>query len=391
MSSTLPHIYLDHSATTPVDERVVAAMHPYFQQIYGNPSSVHRFGQEADGAVEQARYRVAQVFGCLPKEVVFTSCGSESDNLGVRGAALAARQAGKGAHIVTQPLEHTAVGRTAQQLAEVFGFEMSHAPVDKHGRVTPEALRSVMREDTVLVSLMHANNEIGTVNPIAELAEVAHEFGAVFHTDAVQSPGQLPLNVDALNVDLLSISGHKFYGPKGVGALYVRQGTDMLPMQTGGSHEFGLRSGTHNVPLIIGMAEALTIAEQERATHVSHHLKLRDALIAGILKGVPDTELTGCPEDRLPSHASFVFRHVDANNLLMQLDAQGIAASSGSACKTGNPEPSGVIVALGYDNEWSMGSLRLTVGRQNTMTEINILLDTLPAIVETARKLWMPV
>lgn len=389
--STTQGIYLDHSATTPVDERVLAAMQPYFQHIYGNPSSVHRFGQDADAAVEQARYQVAQVFDCLPKEVIFTSCGSESDNLAVRGAALSAQRAGKGAHIVTQPLEHSAVGRTVKQLADVFGFELSYAPIDDNGRVTPDVLRSVMREDTVLVSLMYGNNEIGTVNPIAELADVTHEFGAIFHTDAVQAPGQLPLNVAALNVDLLSISGHKFYGPKGVGALYVRWGTPMLPVQTGGSHEFGLRSGTHNVPLIVGMAEALMLAEEEREQHVTHFKRLRDAIISGVLEKVPAVQLTGCATNRLPSHASFVFKHVDANNMLMQLDARGIAASSGSACKTGNPEPSEVLVALGYGTAWSMGSLRLTVGRQNSMADIDRVLKILPAAVETARKLWMPI
>lgn len=384
-------IYLDHSASTPVDERVLAVMQPYFHQIYGNPSSVHRFGQDADAAVEQARYKIAQVFGCLPKEVVFTSCGSESDNLAIRGAAIAGRQKGRGAHIVTHALEHSAVGRTVAQLAEVFGFEMSHAPVDKYGRVTPGALQSVIRDDTVLVSIIYANNEIGTVNPIAELANVAHAHGTLFHTDAVQAPGQLSLSVDELGVDLLSISGHKFYGPKGVGALYVRQGTPMLPMQTGGSHESGLRSGTHNVPLIVGMAEALSLAEEAHEENVTHYIQLRDAIINGVLQTIPEVELTGCPDNRLPSHASFVFKDVDANNVLMQLDAQGIAASSGSACKTGNPEPSEVIVGLGYDTAWSMGSLRLTVGRQNTAEDVKAVRDTLPTVIETARKLWMPV
>lgn len=388
---TRRQIYLDHSATTPVDDRVLAAMQPYFQELYGNPSSVHRFGQDAEAAIERSRDRIAHVFNCRPKEITFTSCGSESDNLALRGAAFASQQANKGNHIITHTLEHSAVGRTAQQLAEVFGFDVDFVPVDRSGRVQPDALRALMRDDTILVSIMYGNNEIGTINPIPELAAVAHEFGALFHTDAVQAAGQLGLDVDALAVDLMSISGHKFYGPKGVGALYVRQGTPMIPMQTGGSHESGLRSGTHNVPFIVGMAEALYIADTERATHTAHFIKLRDAIIAGLLSQIDEVELTGSREQRLPSHASFVFKHLDANTLLMHLDAKGVAASSGSACKTGNPKPSETILNLGYDKDWALGSLRLTVGRQNTDRDIEYLLAILPESVEIARKLWMPI
>ncbi|PJF41837.1 MAG: cysteine desulfurase NifS [Phototrophicales bacterium] len=384
-------IYLDHSATTPLDERVFQAMQPYFSEIYGNPSSVHQFGQEAEAAIEQARQDIATIFHCQPQEIIFTSGGSESDNLAIRGAAFAARQNHKGNHIVTQALEHSAVGRTFKQLEEVFGFEVSYVPIDKEGRVTPYALRSVMRDDTVLVSIMYANNEIGTINPITELAAVAHEYGAIFHTDAVQAAGQLDLNVSHLGIDLMSISGHKFYGPKGIGALYVRHDTPIIPIQTGGSHEFGLRSGTHNVPSIVGMAKALQFAYQEREKHIEHYQLLRDRLIDGILNTIEDVRLTGSRTERLPSHASFVFKHIDANNMLMALDAKGIAASSGSACKTGNPEPSGVILALGYDLEWAMGSLRLSVGRQTTLEDIDYTLEILPQVVTVGRKLWTPI
>lgn len=384
-------VYLDHSATTPMDDRVLRVMQPYFAETYGNPSSVHQFGQDADAAIEQARYEMAQIFHCQPRELVFTSGGSESDNLAVRGAAFAARQEGKGNHIVTQALEHSAVGRTFKQLAELFDFEVSYAPLDKHGHITPRALRSVMRDDTVLVSIMYANNEIGTINPIAELAAVAHEYGAVFHTDAVQAAGQLDLNITHLGVDLLSVSAHKFYGPKGIGALYVRHDTPMVPIQTGGSHEFGLRSGTHNVPGIVGMAAALKLAYAELDKHTEHYRQLRDRLIDGVLNTIDEVALTGSRTNRMPSHASFVFKHIDANNLLMALDAKGIAASSGSACKTGNPEPSEIILALGYDLEWALGSLRLSVGRQTTMADIDYTLEVLPQAIAVGRKLWVPI
>lgn len=381
-----PQIYLDHSATTPTDPRVVEAMLPYFTEIYGNPSSIHRFGRDAENAVEHARRQVAAVLHCQPREVVFTSCGTESDNLAIRGAALAMRTAGKGNHLITSPLEHSAVGKTVQQLVDYFGFDATILPVDAEGYITPDMLRAVLRPDTVLVSLMVANNEIGTILPIKALAETAHEYGAHFHTDAVQAAGQLDLNVQELGVDLLSMSGHKFYGPKGVGALYVRHGLPLVPSQSGGSHEEGRRGGTHNLPLIVGFGKALELAYAERDHHIAHYITLRDALIEGILARIPDVALTGRRDERLPSHASFVFKYVNGNTLLMHLDMKGIAASSGSACKTGNPEPSGVLLAMGYDRDWALGGLRLSVGRQTTHEDIAYVIEVLPAIIEKVRQ-----
>lgn len=383
-------IYLDHSATTPVDERVLEAMLPYFSQTYGNPSSIHRLGQQAEAAIENSRRTIADILNCQPKEIVFTSCGSESDNLAIRGVAYAAKQNGRGNHLITNPIEHSAVSRTVHHLEILFGFDCDYLSVDHQGNITPDQLRSALRNDTVLVSLIMANNEIGTILPIADLAAVAHENRTLFHTDAVQATGQLDLDVQKLGVDLMSISGHKFYGPKGVGVLYVRENTPIEPVQTGGSHEHGLRSGTHNTPLIVGLAKALEIAYADRNAHIAHYQAMRDRLITGILDRVPDVELTGHPTNRLPSHASFVFKHVDGNMLLMHLDMKGIAASSGSACKTGNPEPSAVLLSLGYDEDWALGGLRLTVGRQTTADDIDYVLDTLPSAIETVRKFHMP-
>jgi cysteine desulfurase len=378
-------IYLDHSASTPVDPRVMEAMLPYFTEVYGNPSGVHRFAQQSEQAVEDAREVVAGVLGCKPREVVFTGCGSESDNLAIRGATLHAGHGHAQPHIITSAIEHPAVGNTALQLAHVNYAELEHVPLQADGSVTVDALESVLRDGTVLVTLMLANNEIGSISPIAELAEAAHRHGALFHTDAVQAAGQLPINVHDLNVDMLAISAHKFYGPKGVGALYVREGVRLLPSQTGGSHEDGRRAGTLNVPLIVGLAKALEIANVEREQHIAHMTRLRDRLISGILQNVPDVQLTGSAENRLPSHASFAFQQVDGNQLLMFLDNKGIAASAGSACKTGNPEPSEVLVALGLDSTWTLGGLRLTLGRHTTDEQIDTVLEILPAEVGRVR------
>lgn len=381
-------IYLDHSATTPVDERVATAMQPYFSELYGNPSSVHRFGRAAEDAVEAARESVANILNCRPKEIIFTSCGSESDNLALRGPIYAALKSGlRDNRLITSPLEHSAVSRTARQLEAVLGTDVIFLPVESDGSITPETLGEYLNENTRVVSLMYANNEIGTLLPIQALAEVAHEAGVLFHTDAVQAAGQLDLDVQVLGVDMLSISGHKFYGPKGVGLLYVREDTDILPSQTGGSHEFGLRSGTHNVPLIVGLAKALEIATAEREQHTTHFRRLRDRLIEGVLNSIPDVVLTGSRDERLPSHASFAFQNVDGNAMLMHLDMKGIAASSGSACKTGSPEPSEVVMALGLDASWALGTLRLTVGRHTTDEDIDTVLNVLPGVVENVRRL----
>jgi len=378
-------VYLDHAATTPLDERVLAAMVPYFIQDFGNPSSVHLWGQEAEAAIEDARRKVAEVLGSYSPEIVFTSGGSESDNLALRGAALAEREARGATRILTTPVEHPAVLRTAQDLAQHSGFELDLIPVDGYGRVDPGELAQRITSETAVVSVIYANNEIGTVNPIRELGALCRERGVPFHTDAVQAASQLPIRVDSLNVDLMSLGAHKFYGPKGVGALYVRSGTRLAPTQTGGAQEQGLRAGTQNVPLIVGLAEALRITHEERASQAARFRMLRERVIAGVLNGVPDSRLTGHPADRLPNHASFAFRSAEANSLLAALDIAGFGCSSGSACKTGTPEPSEVLRTIGLGDEWALGSLRVTVGRANTREEIEAFLRALPPIVARVR------
>ncbi|HEX2620918.1 MAG TPA: cysteine desulfurase family protein [Phototrophicaceae bacterium] len=387
MSKARRAIYLDHSATTPTDPQVVEAMLPYFTEVYGNPSSIHGFGRKAELAVEDARETIARIFNCQPEEVIFTSGGSESDNLAIRGAAWAAKQQGKGHHLITTPIEHDAISRTVRQLANLMGFEQTILPVNHEGQIDIEDFAAAIRPDTTLASVIYANNEVGTIAPTPKLAAHAHEHGVLFHTDAVQAAGQLPLDVQQLGVDLMSISGHKFYGPKGVGALFVRKGIDLISSQTGGSHESGRRAGTHNTPLIIGMAKALELAYAERDSRIAHYQQMRDALIEGILSAVPDAQLTGHPAQRLPSHASFVFAGVDTNSLLMHLDTKGIAASGGSACKTGNPEPSEVLLAMGYTPELALGSLRLTVGQSTTAEDVEYTIQAVIETVERIRKL----
>jgi cysteine desulfurase len=378
-------VYLDHAATTPLDERVLEAMIPYLTARYGNPSSVHQWGQEAEAAVEGARRTVAECLGCYSQEIVFTSGGSESDNLALRGAALAEQEARGANRILTTPVEHPAVLRTAENLAARFGFELDLLPVDETGRVNPGDLVERLRDDTAIVSIIYANNEIGSVNAIRELGAICRERGVPFHTDAVQAASQLTVLVDNLNVDLMSMGAHKFYGPKGVGALYIRQGLRLAPVQTGGGQEMGHRAGTHNVPLIVGMAEALRITHQERSAQAARFRQLREVIIDGVLDSVPESRLTGHPRERLPNHASFAFRGVDGNALLTGLDIAGFGCSSGSACKTGDPEPSSVLTALGLPRDWALGSLRVTVGRATTQAEIGEFLEALPAIVRRMR------
>lgn len=381
-------IYLDYAATTPLDRRVLEVMLPYFSETFGNPSSVHRYGQRAEAAIDNARETVANVLNCQPNEVVFTSCGSESDNLALRGAALAMRQKNGTKWIVTSKTEHHAVSKTAEQLEKYYGFRVAWLPQDDYGMVSPKAVQNAINAETALVSVMMANNEIGTLNPIKEIARVCHKHGVLLHTDAVQAAAYLALDVRELDVDLLSLGGHKFYGPKGVGALYVRQGTPLIPWQTGGGQEFGLRAGTQNVPYIVGFAEALRLTAEERETRTAQVQPLRDRLIGYILEEIPGTQLTGHPTKRLPQHASFVFKDVDGNLLLTLLDAAGFACSSGSACKTGNPEPSEVISALGLTRDWSLGSLRISLGNGTTPTQVDAFLNALPALVIKARSLY---
>jgi cysteine desulfurase len=383
----LNQIYLDYAATTPVDARVLEAMLPYFSTSFGNSSSVHRYGQQAEAAIESAREGVASVLNCRAAEIVFTSCGSESDNLALRGAALAAREKNGANRILTSRAEHHAVSKTAEQLGKYFGFEVKWLDVDEHGMVQPKTVERVLDDKTALVSVMYANNEIGTINPIREIAEICHRSGVLFHTDAVQAAAYLPMDVQTLGMDLLSLGGHKFYGPKGVGVLYVRKGTPLIPAQTGGGQENSLRAGTQNVPYIVGFAEALRLAEAECQERCAHVKPLRDRIIGSVLESIPDSQLTGDMEARLPNHASFAFKDVDGNLLLTLLDAAGFACSSGSACKTGNPEPSEVMDAIGLAREWGLGSLRVTLGKDLNSKEVDSFLKVLPALIEKVRKL----
>jgi cysteine desulfurase len=378
-------IYMDYAATTPVDTRVREAMLPYFSESFGNPSSVHRYGQKAEAAVDSARETVAGVLNCRPDEVIFTSCGSESDNLALRGAAHAMRQKRNARWLITSRAEHPAVSRTAQQLEDVHGFRVEWLELDQFGRVAPEAVEQALGRETALVSVMYANNEIGTINPVREIAEKCRQQGVPFHTDAVQAAAYHPVDVQALGVDLLSLGSHKFYGPKGIGVLYVRKGIDLVPSQTGGGQEFGLRAGTQNVPYIVGFAEALRLTAEEREQRSSHVRPLRDRILGSILEEIPDARLTGDPLNRLPQHASFAFKDVDGNLLLTLLDAAGFACSSGSACKTGNPEPSDVMNAIGLSREWGLGSLRITLGVNSTPSDVDELIRVLPSLVEKAR------
>jgi cysteine desulfurase len=384
-------IYLDHSATTPLDERVLEVMLPYFTEHYGNSLAIHRFGREAERAIESARVSVAQRLNCRPHEVIFTSGGSESDNLALRGPAQDARAHNRPFTLVTSPVEHSAISVTARQLRETLGASLRIVPVDHYGRVDPDDLRAALRnlpaDGVALVSLIYANNEIGTRNPVDEYAAIAHEHGALFHTDAVQAPGFFSLDVDALGVELLSLSSHKFYGPKGAGVFYLRDSVGFLTAQTGAKHEDYRRAGTHNTPGIVGTARALELAAETLPETVERLSQLRARLVEGVLDAVPDAELTGHPADRMPGHASFVFKDVQSSVLLMHLDQHGIAASSGSACKTGNEKPSTLLETLGYGPEWTRGGLRLTMGRHTTGDEIETLLDVLPESVETVRRI----
>jgi cysteine desulfurase len=328
---------------------------------------------------------MASIFNCKPSEIVFTSGGSESDNLAIRGAAWLRRSRGEGSHLITTPVEHSAVGRTCIQLEHMMDFEQTVLPVDRYGAANVEDFANAIRPgDTTIASIIYANNEVGTINPLPKLAEIAHEHNVLLHTDAVQAAGQLTLDVETLGVDMVSISAHKFYGPKGVGALYVRDGIDLAPSQTGGSHEGSRRAGTHNTAFIVGMAKALQLAYEEQETHLVHYRSLRDRLLDGIVSQVPSAIVTGHPTQRMPSHASFIFPGIDSSQLLMHLDMKGVAASGGSACKTGNPEPSAVLLAMGFTPEEAIGSLRLTVGRNTSIEDIDYAIG---AVVDSIEKL----
>ncbi len=375
-------IYLDHGATTSLHPDVLAAMTPYWQEQFGNPSSHHRTGYLAARAVRAARETVADMLGTEPDAVIFTGCGSESNNLALRGALLAARAAGRGAHLITSAIEHSAVLETARQLRDTYGFDLTILPVDGDGCVRPADVAAAIRPDTVLISVMAANNEIGTIQPWAEIGALARERGILYHTDAVQLIAYRRWNLAVEPVDMLTIAPHKFYGPKGVGILIARPGVELVPALTGGGHENGLRAGTLNVPLIAGAAAALRLAIEEQAARLAHVLPLRDRLLRGVVAALPEVcIITGHPTARLPHHASFALRNLSGNDLLMHLDMAGIAASSSSACSSGDPKPSPVLEALGLAPEWTKGGLRLTLGRQNTAADVDAVIRELPAIV----------
>ena len=382
-----PVIYMDHSASTPVRPEVLEAMQPYFDQFYGNPSSIHRVGRQARAGLDRARRTVAEILGARESEIIFTACGTESDNAALRGIALARRKATGADRIITLPIEHKAVLHTAYDLRDNFGFRLTLVPVDEQGLVRVEDVAQALGDgqDVAVVSVMLANNEIGTIQPVAAIGQLCQERGVPFHTDAVQAAGKLPLRVDELHVDALSVSAHKFYGPKGVGFLYLRQGTPFQPILTGASHEGNRRAGTENVPGILGLARALALCEEEREEENARLQALRDRLIGGILEEVEGARLTGHPTQRLANHASFVIQGVEAEGVLIALDLAGVAASSGSACTSAAQKPSHVLEAIGVPARDAVGGLRLSLGHSNTPEQVEYVLEQLPRIVERIR------
>ena len=378
-------IYLDHAATTPVSKAVLEAMLPFFTEIPGNASAVYATGREARKAVEKARRQVAAAIGAEPREILFTGGGSESDNLAVKGTAFALQ--GKGKHIITTAIEHHAVLNTCEWL-EKQGFEVTYLRPDAEGRIDPQDVRNALREDTILISVMAANNEIGTIEPTAEIGAIAREAGVTFHVDAVQAAGAVPIGVNAWNADLLSLSAHKFYGPKGVGALYVRRGVRIDPLIHGGEQERGLRAGTENTAGIVGMGQAIEEAAAALEENSRKTSFLRDRLTQGILSAVPDVKLNGPREGRLPNNCSVCFELVDGEALLLRLDLAGIAGSAGSACTAGSQETSHVLKAIGLTEEEARGSLRLTTGPENTEEEIDETVRAVKEIVEDLRKMY---
>ena len=383
MSSSRRTIYMDHSATTPVHPEVLVAMQPYFTEFYGNPSSIHGVGRRAGVAIASARRTIAELIGAKVNEIIFTSGGTEGDNAALRGIALARRESSGANRIITSAVEHKAVLHTAEELRDHFGFDLTVLPVDSAGLVAVADVAAALGDgqNVAVVSIMYVNNEVGTVQPIAEIGSLCRAVGVPFHTDAVQAVGKLPLQVDALGIDALSTSAHKFYGPKGVGFLYLRGGTPFLPMMTGGSHESNRRAGTENVPFIVAMAKALAIVEGERATENARLQVLSDQLIGGVLENVEGARLTGSRTQRLPGHASFVISGVEAEGVLIALDLAGVAASSGSACTSGAQRPSHVLEAMGVSAQDAVGGLRLSLGHSNTPADVEYVLEKLPHIV----------
>lgn len=380
----MEHIYFDHAATTPVDARVLQKMLPYFSDNFGNPNSQHWFGRRSVTAVDEARDLIASLIGAKPGEVYFTSGGTESDNWALRGAAHA--QAAKGKHLIVSAVEHPAMITTAKEL-EKEGFEISFAPVDEYGRVDVQKLKELFRPDTVFVGVMTANNEVGTIQPVAEISRLCRERGILFFTDAVQAAGALKIDVKDPAVDMLSFSAHKFYGPKGVGVLYIRSGLKMGKIITGGHQERTMRGGTTNVPAIVGMAEALRLAQEEREKSAAYVSSLRDRFVSRVLHEIPYVKLNGHPQERLPANANFSFRYIEGESLLFSLDLAGIAVSSGSACSSGSLEPSHVLLAMGLPEGLAHGSIRFSFGKDNTPAQIDYAVDKLKEIVLKLRAL----
>jgi len=378
----LRRIYLDHAATTPTHPEVVKAMLPYFTDAFGNPSSIYSYGQEAKGAVEKARTRVAELIGARSEEIVFTSGGTEADNSALKGVAHANEH--KGNHIITTSIEHHAVMEACKFL-ERRGFRITYLPVDKYGLVDPDDVKRVITDKTILISVMHASNEVGTIEALEGIGQIAREAGVYFHSDAVQAVGHIPVNVDKLKVDLLSISGHKFYGPKGVGALYTRKGTKLVSLMHGGEQEKRRRAGTENVPGIVGLGKAVELAGQEMGKEANRLADLRDRLIRGLMERIDHIRLNGHPEKRLPNNVNVSIDFVEGESMLLNLDLEGICGSTGSACSSASLEPSHVLLALGLSPEQAHGSLRFTLGRENTEADTERVLEVLPGIVAKLR------
>lgn len=377
-------IYLDYAATTPTDPRVLRAMLPYFTKKFGNTMSLHGFGQEAKQALEESREKAANLIGAKPEEIIFTGSATESNNLALKGIALANKE--KGNHIIISSIEHPCIMESAEWLKSQ-GFEITRLPVDRYGFVNPEDVRKAIRKKTILVSIIHASNEIGTIEPIEKIGKICREKEVYFHTDAVQSFGKIPINVNKMNVDLLTASSHKMYGPKGAALLFVKKGVKIEPILHGGGQESGLRSSTVNVPAIVGFAKACEIAEKEIKKEGERLSKLRDKLIKGVLQKIKGSHLNGHPKKRLPNNANFWFEFVEGESMIIQLDLLGVAASTGSACSSVKLEPSHVLLATGLKHEQAHGSLRLTLGKWTKESDINYVLNALPVIIKNLRKI----
>jgi cysteine desulfurase len=377
-------IYLDNAATTPVRKEVVDEMIPYFTEHYGNPSSLYTLGRENKEVVEEARKKVANTLNCDPKEIYFTSCGTESDNWAIIGSVFANKQ--KGNHIITTSIEHHAVFDTCKYL-EKLGFEVTYLPVDKEGLISLQDLNNAITDKTILITIMYANNEIGTIQPIEEIGKIAREKNVAFHTDAVQAVGHIGIDVKKLNVDMLSLSAHKFNGPKGIGALYIRKGIKVDKYLHGGGQERRKRAGTENVAYIAGLGKAIELATDNMEEKNLKIQKLRDKLINGILNNIPYTILNGSRDKRLPGNVNIVFQYIEGESMLLMMDMKGIAVSSGSACTSGSLDPSHVLLALGLEHEVAHGSIRFTLGEENTEEEIDYVLEVLPGIVNKLREI----